>query len=151
MSYKSSSQSLYFYCISLNLWLKKTRKLHQQNPTFYNLLTLIHSWILSYCRDRKQHSLGWKGPQRWFQPSAWSCYPIPHPSWYSEGLLTMGTRNMKQPTPELESYNHEGWKKPLRFLKSNPNPSPPCPLTMSLSTISPCYMNTPGIVTPPSP
>lgn len=79
MSYKCSSQSLYFYCTSLTLWLKKTRKFNQQNPTFYNLLTLKHSWTLSYCRD--DHRMAWVW--RWFQPSAWSCYPILHlSSWF---------------------------------------------------------------------
>ena len=35
-----------------------------------------------------------------------------------------------------------GWKRPLRSSSSTLNPSPPCPLTTSLSATSPQFLNT---------
>jgi len=42
----------------------------------------------------------------------------------------------------IESWNHKGWKRPLRSPTPTANPSPPCPLTTSLSATSTRFFST---------
>jgi len=50
------------------------------------------------------------------------------------------------PSPLLQvgagNQSHYGWKRPLRSPGPTTNPSPPCPLTMSLGATSPRFLDT---------
>ena len=87
----------------------------------------------------------------WGRMVVWRCHPYCLVNFTAPSALSHISKHSWQNISRyrfwyrtIESRNHYSWKRPLRSFHPTVNPSPPCPLTISLSALSPHFLNTWG-------